>query len=105
MATAERLEVTRGRAQLQAGASVDVGDRAGGEFRMRVDSGTDSGAAERDFLERLPRFRRPLAIALDHTRVAHEFLPEPDRCGILKMGPPHFDDTVELASLLSKSLA
>src|SRR5258707_11550382 len=96
------FEMIAGFAKRQAEQLRNLGDRSGGEFRMGVDAGADGRATERQLLQARRRRFNALDTQLDLTRIAAEFLSEPDRCRIREMRAADLDHVVEFRRLAAE---
>ena len=74
-------------------------DGKAGIFRFGRNTGADGRCPQVDLTEQLNYIVDPLNIFFNRYPEAVEFLPERHGNGILKMGPPTFDDIVEFLFL------
>ena len=77
-------------------------DHAGREVRMRIEAGPHRRAAQRHFAQRRLSPPDPIQTQLDLAGIPAELLAEPDRRGVLEVGPADLHHAVEFACLGSQ---
>ena len=98
----ERLEGVGRGAEVQARLAAQDDGHPAGELKMRIDSRADRRAADRQLGQRFGALVEPTRGVADLCRVARELLAEPDRDGVLKVGPRDLDDVVERGGALGE---
>ena len=99
----KRRELVRMRTERQAG---EFGNLLGGalaELGMRVETGTDGGAADGQIVEVVQRFLDRDHRTVELGDVARELLAERQRGRVLKMRASDFDDVIPLLAFASSA--
>jgi hypothetical protein len=101
----ERRELVLRRPEREPGLGRELRRRALAELRVRVETGADGGAADREVAQ--PGLRRTHVgeALLDLRDPAADLLAERDRCGVLQVGTADLDDVGERLRLRGQGVA